>query len=82
MPVDRWSFRPLKRVLIAALVVGAWSAHAADESLYTVQPSGHPWNIAQRFLNNSAYAARLARLNQISHDRRIVPGSQLRIPAQ
>ena len=57
-------------------------ASGADDFLYTVQAGDHPWNIAQRFLKDPSYGARLKQLNRIANDRRVPPGTQLRIPAE
>lgn len=60
----------------ATLTTSAW----AVDFIYTVQPGDHPWNIAQRFLRRPALAQDLYRLNRIPNDRRIAPGTRLRIP--
>ena len=72
----------LRRLVFAVLVAYAGSALAADEFIYTVQLGDHPWNIAQRYLKNTSFAQQLSRLNRITNDRQIAPGTELRIPAQ
>ncbi len=47
-----------------------------------MQAGDHPWNIAQRFLRDPSYGVRLKQLNRIADDRRLPPGTQLRIPAE
>ena len=64
------------------LALGAGLAQAADEFLYTVRAGDHPWNIAQRYCKDPSYGLRLAKLNRIPNDRRMQPGTQLRIPAE
>lgn len=62
------------------LLLGA-NTQAAD-FLYTVQPGDHPWNLAQRFLKNPLSGGRLLQLNRIADDRRVMPGTTLRIPQE
>ncbi|MDB5847966.1 MAG: hypothetical protein JWP29_1718 [Rhodoferax sp.] len=62
---------------VAAALGGA--ASAAD-FVYTVQPGDHPWNLAERYLNKPALSLELRRLNRIPDDRRVMPGTRLRIP--
>jgi hypothetical protein len=69
-------------LVLATLVALGGTSHAAEEFIYTVQVGYHPWNIAQRYLKDTTLAQRLTRLNRISNDRRVAPGTQLRIPAQ
>ncbi len=57
----------------------AQAATAAD-FIYTVQPGDHPWNLAQRYLKNSALSQQLLVRNKIEDDRRIQPGTRLKIP--
>lgn len=64
---------------VACCAAVSTSACAAD-FVYTVQPGDHPWNIAQRYLHRPALAQDLFRLNRIVDDRRIRPGTRLRIP--
>ena len=47
-----------------------------------MQSGDHPWNIAQRFLKDPSYGGQLKQLNRIGNDRRLSPGTQLRIPAE
>lgn len=75
-------FAVLRRIAWCVLVAGGSSALAADDFLYTVRPGDHPWNIAQRFLKDPLLGPRLNRLNRIPNDRRIAPGTVLRIPAE
>ncbi len=79
MPVQTHRLAP---AILAALLVLPGAAHADDEFTYTVQAGDHPWNIAQRYLKDSAIALQLSRWNRIANDRRIAPGTVLRIPAQ
>ncbi len=75
--------RPVFRALgLCMLALGAGLAQAADEFLYTVRAGDHPWNIAQRYCKDPSYGLRLAKLNRIPNDRRMQPGTQLRIPAE
>lgn len=67
---------------IAILIAASGASHAADEFIYTVQVGDHPWNIAQRYLKGTSFAQQLTRLNRIANDRRVAPGTELRIPAQ
>lgn len=75
--------RPV-RALAAVLLLGwgACTAAAAADFTYTVQPGDHPWNLAQRYLKSPGMAGELRRLNRIADDRRIAPGTRLRIPEQ
>ncbi len=57
------------------------TAQAAD-FLYTVQTGDHPWNLAERYLKSPSLAQALRQRNQIADDRRIPPGTQLRIPRE
>lgn len=66
----------------AGLIAVAGASHAAEDFIYTVQAGDHPWNIAQRYLRDTSDALRLTRLNRITNDRTVPPGTQLRIPAQ
>ena len=62
-----------------ALVVWCTPARSA-EFVYTVQPGDHLWSIAQRYLQSPTLAVPLRQLNQIPDDRRLMPGTRLRIP--
>ena len=77
-----WRSRGLawRVLLLCVLAQGSCPAQAADEFVYTVQDGDHPWNIAQRYLKDPTDGLRLTRLNRIPDDRRIQPGTQLRIP--
>ena len=71
----------LRLALVCVLALGAPLCAAAEpETLYTVQPGDHPWNIAKRYLLTPALGLRLARHNGIRNDRLIPPGTTLRIP--
>lgn len=70
------------KLILASLVAFGGFCHAADEFIYTVQVGDHPWNIAQRYLQYASLAQQLTRLNRISNDRTIAPGTRLRIPAE
>jgi hypothetical protein len=72
----------IRLFVIAGLMAVAGVGHAAEEFIYTVQPGDHPWNIAQRYLRDTTDALRLMRLNRITNDRTVPPGTRLRIPAQ
>ena len=84
MPTDshvRWVPPGLVGAIGLALAALSPVAHAAD-FLYTVQPGDHPWNLAQRYLRTPTLAHALRQRNRIPDDLRILPGTQLRIPAQ
>jgi hypothetical protein len=63
------------------LWAGSSVAQAAD-FLYTVQIGDHPWNLAERYLKSPSLAQPLRQRNHIGDDRRIPPGTQLRIPLE
>jgi len=66
---------------LAWILLLATSGHAfAADFIYTVQPGDHPWNLAQRYLKNASLGPALRELNRIPDDRRIMPGTRLRIP--
>lgn len=69
-------------LLLAACAAGAgWAQPAAEaDFIYVVQPGDHPWNLAQRYLKDPTLSLRLQRLNRIADDRRIPPGTRLRVP--
>ncbi|MCB2003044.1 MAG: LysM peptidoglycan-binding domain-containing protein, partial [Rhodoferax sp.] len=71
----------LYHLAVATSIFASASVHAVDEFVYTVQVGDHPWNIAQRYLKDTSFAQQLTRLNRITNDRRVPPGTQLRIPA-
>lgn len=53
---------------------------SAAEWVYTVRPGDNLWNLTERYLVGLRYWQPLKRLNQIAEPRRMLPGSQLRIP--
>jgi hypothetical protein len=53
---------------------------AADDYLYTLQAGDNPWNLSERLLVDMSYWPRLVAHNRIIDDRRLPPGSTLRIP--
>lgn len=71
--------RPLLTALL--LCCASLGALGQAETRYTVQPGDHPWGIAQRYLQSTTLALPLARHNGIRNDRRIAPGTVLRIPS-
>ncbi|MCB2031437.1 MAG: FecR domain-containing protein [Burkholderiaceae bacterium] len=80
MPTKPLTLR-LYHLAVATSIFTSASVHAVDEFVYTVQVGDHPWNIAQRYLKDTSFAQQLTRLNRITNDRRVPPGTQLRIPA-
>lgn len=72
--------RPLHTGLVGLVLLGASYAVQAADFLYTVQPGDHPWNLAERYLKRPSLAQKLRHFNHIADDRRILPGTQLRIP--
>ena len=66
-------------LLIAMGLVQGTAARAAD-FVYVVQPGDHLWNIAQRYLLHPSQAQDLLHRNQIPDERRLMPGTRLRIP--
>ena len=58
----------------------AASAHAADEFLLVVAPDDTLIGISQRLLDDPARWPELKRLNRLKYDKRLIPGSRLRIP--
>jgi hypothetical protein len=56
------------------------NAAVAADFIYVVQPGDHPWNLAQRYLKNAALSQQLLARNKIDDDRRIMPGTRLKIP--
>ena len=81
--VARHIFELRVRGLVACVpLLYSCLAYSANDFVYTVQPGDHPWNIAQQFLKGASYAQQLSRLNRIANDRRVQPGTQLRIPSE
>lgn len=76
------SLRRLHTSLLGLALLATSCAAQAGDFLYTVQPGDHPWNLAERYLKNPSLAQALRRFNHIPDDRRILPGTQLRIPQQ
>lgn len=74
------AFRRLHTGLVGLALLGASYAVQAADFLYTVQPGDHPWNLAERYLKRPSLAQDLRHFNHIADDRRILPGTQLRIP--
>lgn len=72
----------LRRLLITTTLLLCSAVQAAEDFVYVVQAGDHPWNIAQRFLKDTSFATRLAEFNRIPNDRRMQPGTELRIPAE
>lgn len=65
---------------IAALLCMTGPAIAQDR-VHTVQPGDNLYDLAQRFLDDPRQWPQLQRLNHVTHPRRLIPGSQLVIPA-
>lgn len=74
----RW--RTLAGLIALLLLTEGVPARAADDYLYTLQPGDNPWNLSERFLRDMSYWPRLVAHNRITDDRRLPPGSTLRIP--
>lgn len=66
-------------LLVGMGLVHSTAARAAD-FVYVVQPGDHLWNIAQRYLLHPSQAQDLLQRNQIPDERRLLPGTRLRIP--
>ncbi|MBY0410698.1 MAG: FecR domain-containing protein [Burkholderiaceae bacterium] len=82
MQIHFWTSRRLRSALLGlTLLATAYSVQAAN-FLYTVQSGDHPWNLAERYLKNPALGEALRRFNKIPDDRRIQPGTRLRIPTE
>lgn len=82
MPIRSMPFRRFHTRLAGLLLLGSSQAGLAADFLYTVQPGDHPWNVAERYLKNPAMALALRHLNHVPDERRIQPGTQLRIPTE
>lgn len=68
-------------LLWAALqAIPSGPAQAGDDYLYTLRPGDNPWNLSERLLIDMSYWPRLVAHNRIADDRRLPPGSTLRIP--
>lgn len=77
-PADRRLGRG-RALLFVGLLCAAGIARS-DDFLYTVAPGDNPWSISERLLIDMSYWPRLQRHNHIVDDRRLPPGSVLRIP--
>ncbi len=64
-----------------ALLCWGGPALAQADRVHTVQPGDNLYALAQRYLDDPRQWPQLQRLNQVSHPRRLRPGSQLVIPA-
>jgi hypothetical protein len=73
-------FIQFEGALLLAMALCAGRAAWAADFIYTVQPGDHPWNLAQRYLKTPALSLELQKLNKIPDDRRVMPGTRLRIP--
>jgi len=71
------------RLVARAAALLCWSglALAQQDRVHTVQPGDNLYDLAQRYLDDPSQWPQLQRLNQVSHPRRLRPGSQLVIPA-
>jgi hypothetical protein len=67
--------------LTAALLCAGPLARAQGDRVHTVQPGDNLYDLAQRYLDDPKQWNQLQRLNRIAHPRRLLPGSQLVIPA-
>ncbi|MDX1810572.1 MAG: FecR domain-containing protein, partial [Gammaproteobacteria bacterium] len=54
----------------------------AEDRVHTVRPGDTLWDIAIRYLNDSAYWQKLAEYNQVKQPTHLKPGSKIRIPYQ
>lgn len=70
----------LAGLLALALLAEAAPARASDDYLHTLQPGDNPWSLSERFLLDMSYWPKLVAHNRIVDDRRLPPGSTLRIP--
>ena len=80
MHIHSAHLRRLYTGLVGLVLLGTACTVQAADFVYTVQPGDHSWNLAERYLKNPSLAQALLRLNHIADDRRILPGTQLRIP--
>ncbi len=82
-PAPRRPLRSPWRLLApaTALLCGSGLALAQQDRVHTVQPGDNLYELAQRYLDDPNQWPQLQRLNQVSHPRRLRPGSQLVIPA-
>lgn len=55
-------------------------AQPAEMTVYVTRPGDSLYDIATRYLRNSADWSKLARLNHVSAPRRLQPGTSLRVP--
>ena len=76
-----WNLCKRVRRLLLLVCCGLSSAElAAEEWAYTVRPGDEIWNIASRYCGSPAFAARIIEFNQLADERRLRPGTRLRIP--
>lgn len=73
-PEVRWT-------ILIAMAAMCGSAISQPERMHTVQPGDNLYDLSQRYLEDPAQWKQLQRINQISHPRRLMPGSTLLIPA-
>ena len=73
-PEVRWT-------ILFAMVAMCGPAISQQERMHTVQPGDNLYDLSQRYLEDPAQWKQLQRINQISHPRRLMPGSTLLIPA-
>lgn len=70
------------RLLAPAMALLCTSGLAlAQDRVHIVQPGDNLYALAQRYLDDPQQWPQLQRLNQVSHPRRLMPGSRLVIPA-
>ncbi len=75
---------PASRLLVLAVLglVGLPAmAQQTPDRVHTVQPGDNLYGLAQRYLDDAAQWPALQQHNQVANPRRLVPGSQLWIPA-
>lgn len=63
-----------------ATAAAAEAGALASDFVYTLQPGDNPWNLSERYLIDMSYWPKLVAHNRIADDRRLPPGTQLRIP--